>query len=67
MREQYANLKLWVSTRRNLKLISALTGLSIVEIAEALAINELRRIQDRDNHQSVQNETVTDKESGALF
>lgn len=52
--EDFQTTKLWKQTIRKMKLIAALTGCSMVEVAERLADEELKRLG---HAQGAQNQT----------
>lgn len=56
--EDFQTTKLWKQTIRKLKLIAALTGSSMVEVAERLVSEELKRLG---HAQGAQNQTESNK------
>jgi hypothetical protein len=69
MKEQYETIKVRASTARNLKIISALTGLSMIEVADSLfkgKLNELVQGGALEDQPSLQDKNRTDTQSGPV-
>jgi hypothetical protein len=47
---EYTTIRIWTRTLRALRLIAALTGERMVQVLDRLIANELRRIQEREQH-----------------
>ena len=46
MKHAVTTLKVWVDTRKKLRLIAAMSDMSIVEVVDSLAAIELKRLQE---------------------
>lgn len=46
--DDYQTTRIWVKTQKRLKLISALTGVPIVQVLDRLSLEELRKLQEKD-------------------
>jgi len=47
MKHQYVTIKVWIETRKALRLVAALTGETIVEVIHRLVLAELEHIKER--------------------
>ena len=46
----YQTIRIWTRTLRALRLVAALTGERMVQVLDRLVAEELRRVQNREQH-----------------
>jgi hypothetical protein len=46
----YQTIRIWTRTLRSLRLIAAITGERMVQVLDRLITEELRRVQQREQH-----------------